>query len=340
MFNKKPEMEKKQLLLISNNSDFLEGVKSGTGFSFEVTSVKNIHAGYTLALSYLPDVILVDYTSMDPESAKNLPNFKSTHFLNKSFLFLFAETEQKSRLECLFQDSVDHIIYDSCSYSDICDQIEEVVSLKRSLTNYWKDSFMGLFNLLSQPVVLLQNEAIVAMNDSFKKYFFVNNPSEINLTDFVDCRNKYKVLETLRNFVRGKHMKATTTTSLILMNNKVREAKVTFSKLDKSLSGQLILIIDFAENGIPLNEEIGTSSRETENYFAQNNSAEAFNFTQREKEIIELLCKGYKTKEISEALCISAKTIEKHRSNIIKRTNSDTILESIVYALNHKLIDI
>ncbi|WP_424493722.1 response regulator transcription factor [Salinimicrobium sp. GXAS 041] len=332
-------MEKKQLLLISNNNDFLEGVKSGAGFSFEVTSVKNIHAGYTLALAYLPDVILVDYTSMDQESAKNLQNFKSTHFLNKSILFLYAKTGQKSSLECLLKDAVDHIIY-NCSYVDICNQIEDVVSLKRSLTNYWKDSFLGLFNLLSQPVVLLQNEAIIAMNDAFKKYFFVNNPTEINLIDFVDCRNKYKVLETLKNFVRGKHMKATTTTSLRLMNNKVREAKVTFSKLDKNLSGQLLLIIDFAENGIPLNEEIGTSSRETENYFAQNNSAEAFNFTQREKEIIELLCKGYKTKEISEALCISAKTIEKHRSNIIKRTNSDTILESIVYALNHKLIDI
>lgn len=333
-------MEKKQLLLISQNNEFLCGIKSRSGFSFEVTSVKNIHAGYTIALSYLPDAILIDYTSMRLESVKNLQNFKSTHFLNKSSLFLFVEKEQKNTMDCLFKGHVDHMLYDSSSYSEICQYIEEVIAMKRSLTNYWKDSFMGLFNLLGQPVVLLQNEVIVAMNDSFKKHFFVTNPEEINLIDFVDCKSKYKVQEILRNFVRGKHMKATTTTSLLVMNNKVREAKITFSKLDKAISGQMVLIIDFAEKAVLLNDQIGTSSSETEQYFAQNNSAEAFDFTKREKEIIELLCKGYKTKEISEALCISCKTIEKHRSNIIKRTNSDTILESIVYALNHKLIDI
>ncbi len=333
-------MEKKQLLLISNNNDFLHGIKSRAGASFDVTTVKNIHAGYSLALSYLPDAILIDYTSMGSESIKNLGHFKSTHFLNKSYLFLFAERDQKEQIEQLFQEDVDHILYDSFSYKAVYEYIEEAINMKKCLTNYWRDSFMGLFNLLGQPVVLLQDEKIVAINDSFRKFFFVSNPDQIVLTDLVDCKSKFKVMEMLKSFVRGKHMKATTTTSLRIMNNKVRQGKITFSKLDKSLNGQMILMIDFEENGSLFNEEIGTSSIETEEYFSENNSAEAFNFTSREKEIIELLCRGYKTKEISEALCISVKTIEKHRSNIIKRTNSDTILESVVYALNHNLVDV
>lgn len=333
-------MEKRQLLLISKNDDFITGMNPGAGFSFEVTSVKNIHVGYTLALSYLPDVILIDYTSIEAEGAKNLENFKSTHFLNKSYLFLLARQEDSEKVTEFYADHVDRILYESLSYKQICEAIEETVNMKKCMTNYWKDSFMGLFNLLGQPTVLLQNEKIISMNDAFKKHFFVSHIEDINLTDFVDCKSKYKVLETLRKFVRGKHMKATTRTSLLVMNKKLREARITFSKLDKGINGQMILIIDFSEKGELLNEHIGTSSKETEKYFAENNSAAAFTFTKREKEIVELLCKGYKTKEISEALCISAKTIEKHRSNIIKRTNSDTILESVVYALNHKLIDI
>ncbi|WP_339654318.1 LuxR C-terminal-related transcriptional regulator, partial [uncultured Salegentibacter sp.] len=102
---------------------------------------------------------------------------------------------------------------------------------------------------------------------------------------------------------------------------------------------QFVMFIDLMEESEVINDRIGTASEEVENCFKQNSQLTDFKFTNREKEIIELLIKGYKTKDISEALFISPKTIEKHRSNIIKRTNSDTILESIIYAINHKLID-
>ena len=332
-------MEKKQLLIISKDKEFILGLKTSAGSSFEITSVQNIHAGYTLALSYLPDAILIDQLSLSPESLKNLTSFKTTHFLNKSFLFLYSN-RNSGEGSLKYKEHVDEIIYNDLKEEDLLQKIDDAISVKRCLSNYWKDSFMGLFNLLSHPVVLIQNDEIVAMNDAFKRYFFVTTPGQLKITDIVDCKNKYQVLETLRNFARGKHMKATTKTSLLLMNNKVREASITFSKLDMDLTGQMVMMINFAQKQIPIEGNIGTNSIETEQYFSKNNSLESSSFTKREKEIIGLLCKGYKTKEISEALCISAKTIEKHRSNIIKRTNSDTILESIVYALNHKMIEI
>lgn len=334
-------MEKKQLLLISKNDTFISGIRSGAGHGFDLTSVKNVHAGYSLALNYLPDAILIDYTSRKPESVKNLQSFKSTHFLNKSHLFLYGKMEYRKETDATFKAHVDNILYDSLSYKEICDKIEDSLLLKKTFTDYWKDTFMGLFNLLENPVILLQNEKIIAMNDAFKNHFFITKSENINITDFVDCRNKHLVLEILRNFGRGKHMRATTKTSLLLNRNKRRKAKITFSKLDKGLSGQMVLMINFAEDEkLPLNNEIGSVSVETEQYFKNNNPVQDFKFTKREKEIIGLLCKGYKTKEISDTLCISSKTIEKHRSNIIRRTNSDTILESIVYALNHKIIDL
>jgi len=41
--------------------------------------------------------------------------------------------------------------------------------------------------------------------------------------------------------------------------------------------------------------------------------------TQREKEVLKLVGEGYKNKEIADYLCISVKTVEKHRSNIMKK---------------------
>lgn len=333
-------MEKKQLLIITKNHDLASHIENDAVPFYEITIVKSIHAGYSIALSYLPDVILIDYFSLGIDSLTNLQNFKSTHFLNKSFLYLLGKKEDKELLERKFKDKVDGILYNHHSAGSLIQEIENAIKLKGCLTNYWKDSFMGLFNLLGTPVILLQDEKIIVMNDAFKKDFFVTRSQQMRLTDLVNDKNKYKVKETLRKFLKGKHMKASTKTSL-LMNGKLREAKVIFSKLDKSLSGQLLMMINFRTSELLINEEIGSSSIETENYFSNNgNGNEECEFTRREKEVISLLCKGYKTKEISEALCISTKTIEKHRSNIIKRTHSGTIVESIVFALNHNMIEI
>ena len=332
-------MEKKLLLLISKNSEFSSSLESEAAKDYHVTTVSNVHAAFPLALNILPDIILLDFASLGLESLKNLDKFKSTHFLNKSFLFLFGDQENKKVLNANFKEMVDGIVFDKGSYSSILEEIEERMEFKRCLTNYWKDSFMGLFNLLDHPVILLQDEKIVAMNDAFKKDFFVTQKQQIRISDLVVEKNKIKVKETLQKFVKGKHMKASTRT-MLLMNDKIREARITFTKLDKALCGQMIMMINFTGQDFPLQKEIGSHSPETESYFSCPNDADADTFTKREKEIISLLCKGYKTKEISEALCISAKTIEKHRANIIRRTRSGTILESIVYALNHNMITI
>jgi DNA-binding NarL/FixJ family response regulator len=331
-------MEKKLLLLITKNEDLAVNIEKEAHINFHVTHVNGVHAGFPLALTILPDVILIDYSSLGLESLKNLSLFKSTHFLNKSALFLLGDQENKKFLNQNFKDTVDGIIYDRGCYYVIIREILKQINSKRCLTNYWKDSFMGLFNLLEYPVILLQDDKILAMNDAFKRDFFITGKQQIKLTDLVVEKNRIKVKETLKKFVRGKHMKAVTKTTLI-MNEKIREARITFSKLDMNICGQMIMMINFTGNDFPL-KEVGSSSTETEKYFSSNCEEEDQCFTKREKEIIALLCKGYKTKEISEALCISAKTIEKHRANIIRRTHSGTILESIVYALNHNLIDI
>lgn len=334
-------MEKRQLLLITKNSNLLDKITSEAGPAYEIISVKNIHVGHSLALNHLPDLILIDATSLEPESFKNLASFKSSHFLNKSFLFLLTNEENTKFFKAEYKEQVDGIICNDDDNDSILREIEENIQVKKCLTNYWKDSFMGLFNLLDHPVVLLQEDRVIALNDCFKKDFFFTGKADFKITDLVLNQNKAKVRQMLRKFSRGKHMKASTRTEFKI-NEKVREAKITFSKLDKALNGQMIMMINFTGKESPLQEGIGTSSVEPENGFSAKkaNAFEEQSFTRREKEVISLLCKGYKTKEISQLLCISSKTIEKHRANIVKRTRSGTILESIVYALNHNMVEI
>ncbi len=332
--------EKKQLLIISDNLGFVASIKEGLSMHFEFNQVHSMHTGYTTALNLLPDIILIDQTSISYSSLKNLPNFKSTHFLNRCWLMMYVREDMKNEISHSLKTHLDEVYYTSTPLHILCSKVIQRVYTNFSLTNYWKDSFMGLFNLLANPVVLLQRDSIICMNDAFRQIFKVEKTENIKLTDFVKCENKAKVKESLRNFARGKHMKAVTKTTLRLSNDKVRNARISFSKLDKMINGQYIMMIHFSQEEELVNDSIGSNSESVENCFKENSSLTDFSFTKREKEIIQLLCKGYKTKEISEALFISPKTIEKHRANIIKRTNSETILESIIYAISHNLIDL
>ncbi len=334
------KIDKKQILVISNQAGLINSLKEELSVQFDISTGNSIHTGYQSALILLPEIILLDQSSLSPNSFKNLANFKSTHFLNKSWLIMYANEAKKPEMEKSYGHIVNEIFYTSISHSNLCGKIIQHSNAKIPLYNYWRDSFMGLFNLLETPVVLLQQESIVEMNDAFKQTFKIHKKEGLKLTDFVDCENKLKVKASLRNFARGKHMKAVANTTLRLKNDKVRNAKISFSKLDKMIDEQFVMIIHFTENKILVKEKIGTNSTNVEECFVKNSQLTKFSFTRREKEIIGLLCKGYKTKEISEALFISPKTIEKHRANIIKRTNSETILESIIYAINHNLIDI
>jgi DNA-binding NarL/FixJ family response regulator len=60
--------------------------------------------------------------------------------------------------------------------------------------------------------------------------------------------------------------------------------------------------------------------------------------TQREKEVLKLVGEGYKNKEIADCLCVSVKTVEKHRSNIMRKLDIHTASALTAYAIEKGLV--
>jgi len=60
--------------------------------------------------------------------------------------------------------------------------------------------------------------------------------------------------------------------------------------------------------------------------------------TSREREIIQLLCEGKKNKEIASSLSISIKTVETHRSNVMRKLEIHNVSELVRYAVRRGLI--
>ncbi|MEE4215752.1 MAG: response regulator transcription factor [Bacteroidales bacterium] len=73
-------------------------------------------------------------------------------------------------------------------------------------------------------------------------------------------------------------------------------------------------------------------SRETETSHA--------NLSKREKEILLKICEGLSNQEIADTLFISKRTVDKHRANLLGKTQSKNTASLILYAIKNKIIEV
>jgi DNA-binding NarL/FixJ family response regulator len=70
------------------------------------------------------------------------------------------------------------------------------------------------------------------------------------------------------------------------------------------------------------------------------NENKSANLSKREKEILFKICEGLSNQEIAETLFISKRTVDKHRANLLGKTNSKNTASLILFAIRNKLIEI
>jgi DNA-binding NarL/FixJ family response regulator len=64
------------------------------------------------------------------------------------------------------------------------------------------------------------------------------------------------------------------------------------------------------------------------------------NLSKRETEILFKICEGLSNQEIADTLFISKRTVDKHRANLLGKTNSKNTASLILFAIRNKLIEI
>ena len=64
------------------------------------------------------------------------------------------------------------------------------------------------------------------------------------------------------------------------------------------------------------------------------------NLTPREIEVLQLICKQFNSVEIAEKLFLSNRTVEGHRNNLLIKTGSRNTAGLVLFALQHKMIDL
>jgi len=121
-----------------------------------------------------------------------------------------------------------------------------------------------------------------------------------------------------------------------LVNEMIEDADISGYVLKNIGKQELITALEkIADGGIYFSDEVIDELQRTSQRKKQ--SAEA-HLTDREIEIIRLIEKEYNNKQIAETLFISERTVETHRKNIFRKTNTNSVIGLVKYAYEHKLI--
>ncbi len=139
---------------------------------------------------------------------------------------------------------------------------------------------------------------------------------EIKIIALTVHKTEDYIIATLKAGADGYVLKDATQNELLTAVQNVLEGK---SFLSPSVSGKVIE--GYLEGRDP---EQTSSSWDT--------------LTDREREILKLIAEGYKNKQIAEYLFISYKTVEKHRSNLMKKLRLHNTAALTAYAIEKGLI--
>jgi DNA-binding NarL/FixJ family response regulator len=121
-----------------------------------------------------------------------------------------------------------------------------------------------------------------------------------------------------------------------IVNTMIEDADIAGYVLKNIGKQELLKALEkIALGGIYFSDEVlqemtRASERKKEN--------ESVHLTEREVEIIKLIEREYSNKQIAETLFISERTVETHRKNIFRKTNTNGVIGLIKYAYEHRLI--
>jgi two-component system, NarL family, nitrate/nitrite response regulator NarL len=121
-----------------------------------------------------------------------------------------------------------------------------------------------------------------------------------------------------------------------LINEMINDADISGYVLKNIGKQELIRAIEkIAGGSVYFSEEVIEELKRTSQRRKQNEDA---HLTDREIEIIRLIEKEYNNRQIAEALFISERTVETHRKNIFRKTNTNSVIGLVKYAYEHKLV--
>jgi PAS domain S-box-containing protein len=313
-------------VLRENTAEFIKGQ------NFEVFIAEDGLAGVQQTLQHLPDLILCDISMPNMNGLdfyKTIKQIKATSTI--PLVFFSARTENED-VRAGMKLGADDYITKPFDFHELLRVINTRLAKYDTIKQINDEKFYALINHPTLGIFIYQNDKFIFYNTPLANIFGYeyDDFSSLNFEKLLDDKNSNKT-QFLNNFDR-------------CLRDFETSFSLKFEAVDKTSNTVFVELIGsvITYKGHP--SIVGNITKlNTENsasYIYKHTNEISVKLTNRELEVLELICKGKSTLETSQTLCLGLRTIDTYRANLLEKTDSKNIAELIMYAIRYGLIKI
>lgn len=356
---------KKKILLIEDDLNLGITLQKILSFSnYDVCHVTNGAAGVQKAFQFNPDLILCDINMYPVDGYQVFKLLEESSILSHiPFVFLTGSAELNDIRYGMALGADDYLIK-PVAKETLIQTIEKRLEKFGAIQEEARKSFNRLFDVSPIGLVLFNEDKVVRANPTFRKLSGIKSTDiEIPLCDVWESDSYKRVSEKL-NKLKHEHKEQIVEKVKFgdpgLSNHSGELFIAEFDRYTHEIFYLGIFTLETERNAsvenqeyvneiytllkrenIKVSEALGQKIMELFKNTGKkiHNPADSI-FTARENQILNLSMEGLPIKIIAERLNISDRTVEKHRTKLMEKTGASNMIEVIVFALKHNLVEI
>jgi DNA-binding NarL/FixJ family response regulator len=320
--------------------------------------------GIEKALENKPDLIICEI-NMTPIDGFHIFNVVKEAYGEGKVPFIIMSNRLELRdIRTIMNMGADDLILKPILLGELQKSVDNQLMKMNRVSKRGLNEFNALFNLSPDGIFLLENNAIIDVNQAFLKMFDIKKSDlrKFGIEYFFDKDSLIAIKDAIQHCINGFGSRCVEKVFIQTKPGILREASFSVATCERSLVHHVVvgLVIPAKIEKVSVNNEqsvsevlkmlkkeninisVGVAKRMEQAMRLQDAKIGMLPcdiFSKRENEVLNLSLKGLPTKQIADQLFISDRTVEKYRSKLMEKTGSNNIIEVIHYAVRNKLVN-
>jgi PAS domain S-box-containing protein len=317
----------KKILIIEDDIDLRETTKEflcDTGYN--VYTAENGAQGIQLAIQHIPDAIICD---INMEGISGYEVYNMLHQINTTsvipFIFLSAKSTREEILTGLHLGADDYITK-PFEFSELLDIVDKRIENRKKIVEQNDEKFNVLFKKINSGACILNKSTFEYVNDPLSKLlgYSCEELQGLSITNIAHRDSLQVITNSLENCFEGAKKTFTVSCKFICKDQSIKSLEIKGSSIQ--IKGTPGIICVFTDENITPSSEIKEQWHKLPK------------ISEREMDVLNLVCQGFSNSEISEKLFISERTVEGHRARLFSKTGTKNAVALAMWAVKHNLV--
>jgi PAS domain S-box-containing protein len=244
------------------------------------------------------------------------------------FIFLSAKSTRDEILAGLHLGADDYITK-PFEFTQLVEVIQKRIELRRKIANQHEKNFHVLFENTHSPAFIVNQLNIEYVNKPFVKLFGygMDELEGISITNIVQPESLDKFAASVGQCNEG--LRKCFNLTIDFLNKSNEPVTVVLNGSQIHFKGLPSIICTVA----PLVKEASVTSTSAK-------PSNASDVTDRERDVLELICQGYTNSEIADKLFLSERTVEGHKARLFSKTGAKNAVALAMWAVRHNLFEV